>query len=73
VFIEDNDEYRISPRAQFLIDEFGENKKVLSALSANMGSFCVFRMISATDSGRFRPPIPIDPGHPFRSKPATFR
>ena len=39
VFIEDNDEYIISPRAQFLIDEFGENKKVLSALSANMGAF----------------------------------
>ena len=39
VYIEDNDEYRISPRAQFLIDEFGENKKILSALSKNMGTF----------------------------------
>lgn len=29
----------ISPRARFLIDKFGDNERVLSALSANMGSF----------------------------------
>lgn len=39
VYFEHNDEYRISPRAQFLFDEFGDNKKVLSALSANMSTF----------------------------------
>ncbi len=31
----------------------------------------VFRMISATHSGRFRPPIPDDFGHPFRLISAT--
>jgi len=39
IYLEDNDKYRISPGAQFLIDEFGYNKKVLSALSSNMSSF----------------------------------
>lgn len=29
----------LSPRAQFLIDHFGDNDRVLSSLSANMGSF----------------------------------
>jgi len=32
---------------------------------------CIFRTKPATDSGRSRPPIPIDSGHRFRSKPAT--
>jgi hypothetical protein len=32
---------------------------------------CVFRRIPATDSDPFRPGIPIDSGHPFRSIPAT--
>ncbi|MCU7843332.1 MAG: hypothetical protein KZQ93_05785 [Candidatus Thiodiazotropha sp. (ex Monitilora ramsayi)] len=39
VYIEGDDSYTLSPRVQFLIDEFGDNKKVLSELSANMGSF----------------------------------
>ena len=39
VFIQDKHTYAISPRARFLIDEFGQNDKVLGALSANMGSF----------------------------------
>ena len=30
---------RVVARAQFLIDEFGDNDKVLAALSANMHSF----------------------------------
>jgi hypothetical protein len=32
---------------------------------------CVFRAIPATDSGRSRPPIPGEAGHPFRGNPAT--
>jgi len=32
---------------------------------------CVFRPISAADSGRWQPPIPVMSGHPFRRKPAT--
>jgi hypothetical protein len=32
---------------------------------------CIFRMIPAGDSGGSRPPIPIDSGHRFRTKPAT--
>jgi len=32
---------------------------------------CIFRTIPAADSGRSRPPIPIDSGHRFRRKPAT--
>ena len=32
---------------------------------------CIFRTIPAGDSGRSRPPIPIDSGHRFRSNPAT--
>jgi hypothetical protein len=32
---------------------------------------CVFRTMSAIDSGRSRPPIPIEAGHRFRGKPAT--
>ena len=32
---------------------------------------CIFRSIPAGDSGRSRPPIPIDSGHRFRGKPAT--
>ena len=32
---------------------------------------CIFRLIPAADSGRSRPPIPIDSGRRFRGKPAT--
>jgi len=32
---------------------------------------CVFRVIPAGNSGRSRPPIPIDSVHPFRGKPST--
>ena len=39
VLLETNDKYQISPRAQFLIDNFGDNEKVLSELSANLSSF----------------------------------
>lgn len=39
VYTEENDKFRISERAQFLIDEFGDDDKVLDALSANMYSF----------------------------------
>ena len=39
VYLEEEKKYIISKRAQFLLDEFGENKNVLSALSANMSSF----------------------------------
>ncbi|MGH8531608.1 MAG: hypothetical protein ACREV1_02495 [Gammaproteobacteria bacterium] len=38
-YIEVDGEYQISPRTEFLLDEFGDNEHVLSALSANMGSF----------------------------------
>ena len=38
-FIEVDGEYQMSPRAQFLLNEFGDNEHVLSSLSANMGSF----------------------------------
>jgi len=31
------------------------------------GIDCIFRLIPAADSGRSRPPIPIDSGHRFRS------
>ncbi len=39
VLLEDNDGYKISPRAQFLLDNFGDNEQVLSTLSANLSSF----------------------------------
>jgi len=39
VLLESDNKYQISPRAQFLIDNFGDNKKVLSALSTNLSSF----------------------------------
>jgi hypothetical protein len=39
VLSETKDGVQISPRARFLIDNFGDDKRVLSALSANMGSF----------------------------------
>jgi hypothetical protein len=39
VLLKTNEGVRLSPRAKFLLDNFGENKKVLSALSANFGSF----------------------------------
>lgn len=39
VLLEFDDKYQISPRAQFLIDNFGDNENVLSALSANLSSF----------------------------------
>jgi hypothetical protein len=39
VLLESDEKYKISPRAQFLIDNFGDNENVLSALSANLSSF----------------------------------
>jgi len=39
--------------------------------SIGISSICVFRRIPATDSGRFRPPIPIHSGRAFRLIPAT--
>lgn len=32
-------EYQISPRARFLLDSFGDDERVLSSLSANIGTF----------------------------------
>jgi len=39
VLLDTKDGVQISPRARFLIDNFGDNKAVLSSISANMGSF----------------------------------
>ncbi|MCM8921563.1 MAG: hypothetical protein LC540_16120 [Candidatus Thiodiazotropha sp.] len=39
VYESDNDGYRLSQRAKFLIDEYGDSDEILGALSANMGSF----------------------------------
>jgi hypothetical protein len=39
VLLEDSDGYQISPRAKFLLDNYGSNDRVLSSLSANIGSF----------------------------------
>lgn len=39
VLIETSEGTSISPRAQFLFDNFGDNKGVLSSLSMNLGSF----------------------------------
>lgn len=39
ILLDVDDKYQISPRAQFLIDNFGDNEQVLSALSANLSSF----------------------------------
>lgn len=39
VFIDDEKGCHLSPRINFIIDEFGDNKDILSELSANMGSF----------------------------------
>ncbi len=39
VLLEDGDQYKISPRALFLIDNYGDDKKVLSMLSSNLSSF----------------------------------
>lgn len=39
VLLEDKDGYQISPRAKFLLDNYGSNDRVLSSLSANIGSF----------------------------------
>lgn len=39
VLLEIDDKYQISPRAQFLIDNFGDNEQVLSELSATLSSF----------------------------------
>jgi len=39
VVVENDGRCIISPRAQFLLDEFGDSEVVLSALSSNMGSF----------------------------------
>jgi hypothetical protein len=33
---------------------------------------CVIRRKAAGDSDAFRPPIPTEVRHPFRSKPATL-
>ena len=38
VYLEESDEFKISTRAQFLIDEYGDNDEVLNALSASMYS-----------------------------------
>ena len=38
-YVKSEESYCISPRTQFLLDKFGDNKKVLSALTTNMGSF----------------------------------
>ncbi len=38
-FVSNEDGFQLSPTAQFLIDEYGESEKVLSALASNMGSF----------------------------------
>ncbi len=39
VLLDAGDGYQISSRARFLIDNFGDDKRVLSSLSANIGSF----------------------------------
>lgn len=39
VLLENGDNYQISPRAKFLLDNYAENDRVLSSLSANFGSF----------------------------------
>lgn len=39
VLLDIDDKYQISPRAQFLIDNFGDDEHVLSGLSANLSSF----------------------------------
>lgn len=39
VLLEAADGYQLSPRARFLFDNFGNNERVLSTLSANIGSF----------------------------------
>ncbi|MEA5115935.1 MAG: hypothetical protein VB050_18115 [Geobacteraceae bacterium] len=39
VLLDVKDGYQISPRARFLLDNFGDDDRVLSALSANIGSF----------------------------------
>jgi hypothetical protein len=33
---------------------------------------CIFRSKAASDSGSFRPPIPVQSGHRFRLIPATY-
>jgi hypothetical protein len=39
VLLDTADGVQLSPRARFLIDHFGDDERVLSALSANLGSF----------------------------------
>jgi len=39
ILLEEEDRYKISPKAQFLLDNFGNNERVLSALSSNLSSF----------------------------------
>lgn len=39
VFIDEEEGCHLSPRVKFIIDNFGDNKDILSELSANMGSF----------------------------------
>lgn len=39
VILENDKGIQISPRAMFLIDNFGNNKEVLSALTSNLGTF----------------------------------
>ena len=47
--------------------------KVLEKENARLKKLvCVFRSKSATDSGRSRPPIPEQAGHPIRMNPATW-
>jgi hypothetical protein len=39
VLVESDEGCQLSPRAKYLLDEFGDSKEVRSALSANMGTF----------------------------------
>jgi len=55
-------------RVESLIDFQGKVAQVVKVV----GFECVFRTKPATDSGRKRPLIPIDSGHPFRRKAATL-
>jgi hypothetical protein len=51
--------------------EHQQIQTVLPPEKAFPAEICIFRTIPAADSGRSRPPIPIDSGHRFRTKPAT--
>jgi len=51
-------------------ERYDRLEDALNKLPPDHREVCVFRTIPARDSGRFRPPIPIDSGHLFRRKPA---